>query len=432
MLPNLVLGCALCCTRKNWGQGVETRFGDGTKMKRESVQSNAPTENNPAELQTVFAMSSAMRRACSLDQVLYTVLKHLINYCHCCDAGYFLLDEPGHNSLQLKIAYGFPPEVSVDSLVAACQWLWQKAFTTKHPRVYPNARVLAAPLVTNGTSVGVLCLHSLTRATIFTPRTIAFARALMDLLAPYVLSFQLQEELRKIKAEREATCLDTDLLAILSHQLRSPLAAIKGYAATLLREDISWDWNAVKDFLQIIVQEADNATAVVTDILDHSAMEIKKLELNKEPVLLRNLCAKVVNELKFSTRRHRFAVIFSPEVHIVEADPARIEQVIRNLIDNAIKYSDGGLIVVRGEKLGNEIVVSVADEGIGIRPEHLNRLFEKYYRVKNPKRHVTGTGLGLPIARQIVEAHGGKIWATSKLGVGSTFYFSLPLPERKE
>jgi signal transduction histidine kinase len=251
---------------------------------------------------------------------------------------------------------------------------------------------------------------------------------LTDLLAPYVLSFQLQEELRKIKAEREATCLDTDLLAILSHQLRSPLSAIKGYAATLLREDISWDWDAAKDFLEIIVREADNATAVVTDILDHSAMEIKKLELNKEPVLLRNLCAKVVNELKFSTRRHRFAVIFSPEVHIVEADPARIEQVIRNLIDNAIKYSDGGLIVVRGEKLGNEIVVSVADEGIGIHPEHLNRLFEKYYRVKNPKRHVSGTGLGLPIARQIIEAHGGRIWATSKLGVGSTFYFSLPLP----
>jgi two-component system sensor histidine kinase VicK len=98
------------------------------------------------------------------------------------------------------------------------------------------------------------------------------------------------------------------------------------------------------------------------------------------------------------------------------------------LIDNAIKYSDGGLIVVRGEKLGNEIVVSVADEGIGIHPEHLNRLFEKYYRVKNPKRYVSGTGLGLPIARQIIEAHGGRIWATSKLGVGSTFYFSLPLP----
>jgi signal transduction histidine kinase len=417
-----------CLQQKGRGTSGETGFGDGVMMKRGSARSNSQAENIPAELQTVFTLSAAMRRACSLDQVLRTVLKHLIRNCHSCEAGYFLLEEPGNGGLALKTYYGFPPEVPVESLVDACQWLWQKAFTTKHPRVYPNARILAAPLVANGTSVGILCLHSLTRATIFTPRTIIFVQALTDLLAPYVLSFQLQEELRKIKAEREATCLDTDLLAILSHQLRSPLSAIKGYAATLLREDISWDWDAAKDFLEIIVREADNATAVVTDILDHSAMEIKKLELNKEPVLLRNLCAKVVNELKFSTRRHRFAVIFSPEVHIVEADPARIEQVIRNLIDNAIKYSDGGLIVVRGEKLGNEIVVSVADEGIGIHPEHLNRLFEKYYRVKNPKRHVSGTGLGLPIARQIIEAHGGRIWATSKLGVGSTFYFSLPLP----
>jgi signal transduction histidine kinase len=188
----------------------------------------------------------------------------------------------------------------------------------------------------------------------------------------------------------------------------------------------------VRDFLEIILREADNATAVVTDILDHSALEIKKLELNKEPVLLRNLCTKVVHELKFSACRHRFAVIFAPEIHIVEADPYRIEQVIRNLLDNAIKYSDGGLIVVRGERNNDEVVVSVADEGIGIRPEHLNRLFEKFYRVKNSSRHVTGTGLGLPIARQIVEAHGGRIWATSKVGAGSTFYFSLPLPQRED
>ena len=389
-------------------------------------------ESAPRQLHTIFTLASAMSSACSMDRVLSLALQHLINNQPSFAAGYFLLQEPDNGCLRLRTSYGFPSEDQVDAVVTSSRWLWQKAFTTRRPQVCPNTCVLAVPLVTNGSSAGVLCLHGFSGTGTFTPRMSTFVQPVADLLAPYVTSFLLHEQLRKIKAEREATCLSPDLLAILSHQLRSPLSAIKGYAATLLRDDVNWDRDAVQDFLEIILREADNATAVVTDILDHSALEIKKLELNKEPVLLRNLCTKVVHELKFSACRHRFAVIFAPEIHIVEADPYRIEQVIRNLLDNAIKYSDGGLIVVRGERNNDEVVVSVADEGIGIRPEHLNRLFEKFYRVKNSSRHVTGTGLGLPIARQIVEAHGGRIWATSKVGAGSTFYFSLPLPQRED
>ncbi|NIV29377.1 MAG: hypothetical protein GWN58_07670, partial [Anaerolineae bacterium] len=113
---------------------------------------------------------------------------------------------------------------------------------------------------------------------------------------------------------------------------------------------------------------------------------------------------------------------------IVDADPRRIEQVIRNLLDNAFKYSPaGGLVVVRGEVQEREIVISVADQGMGIAPEHLNRLFEKFYRIESGLgRHVVGSGLGLPIARTIVESHGGRIWAESQVGQGSTFYFTLP------
>ncbi len=113
----------------------------------------------------------------------------------------------------------------------------------------------------------------------------------------------------------------------------------------------------------------------------------------------------------------------------MDADPDRIVQVLRNLLDNAVKYSpQGGLVVVRGELRESEVVISVADQGIGIAPEYLNRLFERFFRVKTGLgRHVVGSGLGLPIARNVVENHGGRIWAESQVGRGSTFYFTLPL-----
>ena len=113
----------------------------------------------------------------------------------------------------------------------------------------------------------------------------------------------------------------------------------------------------------------------------------------------------------------------------MDADPQRVTQVLRNLVDNAVKYSpDGGLVVVRGVARPDEVEISVADQGVGIAPEHLNRLFEKFFRVKSGLgRHVVGTGLGLPIARAIVETHGGRIWAESAVGQGTTLFFTIPI-----
>jgi two-component system sensor histidine kinase VicK len=112
----------------------------------------------------------------------------------------------------------------------------------------------------------------------------------------------------------------------------------------------------------------------------------------------------------------------------VDVDPRRIKQVFRNILDNAIKYSpNGGLVMIRGEIRLKDVVISISDQGVGISPEDLIPLFEKYFRVKSPTGyHVAGTGLGLPVARAIVEAHGGRIWAESKVGQGTTLYFSLP------
>jgi signal transduction histidine kinase len=170
---------------------------------------------------------------------------------------------------------------------------------------------------------------------------------------------------------------------------------------------------------------------LIHDLLESSIIDAGLLRLEPQPVRLPLLAKRVTDDIALRSQKHRFLTDFAEPFPIVDADPNRIEQVLRNLLDNAMKYSpEGGLVVVRGEphENGEEVIISVADQGVGIAPEHLNRLFEKFFRVASPLgRHVVGSGLGLPIARTIVEAHGGRIWAESQLDQGSTLYFTLPL-----
>lgn len=222
----------------------------------------------------------------------------------------------------------------------------------------------------------------------------------------------------------------SEMLAGLSHDLRTPLACIKGYVTTLLRKDVTWDPVVQREFLNIIVEETDHIEVLINNLLDSSTFSWKgEIELKKELILLSQIVSKVLRDPSYRIKNHKFSVFFPQEFPLVEADPIRIEQVLRNLVDNAVKYSmDNTPIVINGEFKTGEIVISVADEGIGISDEHLNQLFEKFFRVNNDEKDdQKGMGLGLPLARQILSSHGGRIWAKSKLQQGTTFYFTLPI-----
>jgi signal transduction histidine kinase len=194
-------------------------------------------------------------------------------------------------------------------------------------------------------------------------------------------------------------------------------------------EEASFSPESQREFLEIIDEECDTLQDLIHDLLESSIIDAGLLRLEPQPVRLPLLAQGVIDDIARRSDKHRFVVDFPEDFPIVDADPNRIEQVVGNLVDNAIKYSpEGGLVVVRGEVREREVVVSVADQGVGIAPEHLNRLFEKFFRVEwGLGRHVVGSGLGLPIALTIVESHGGRIWAESQLGEGSTFSFTLPL-----
>jgi len=269
---------------------------------------------------------------------------------------------------------------------------------------------LLAPVRAWGYSIGAIML--------LFPEPLSEAQGLATSILATVFGLCLE---RSVTADRP-----DDELAALSHQMRTHLASVLGSVTSLLREDVSWDPESARELLQAAAEEAQALERLVGEMLDASTPGRIGLELQKEPVLLPQLLRRVVDATAASAPCHRFLVSISSSLPIVQADPLRIEQVLRNLLDNAVKYSDGGLIVVRAEHVGSEVVISVADQGCGISPEHLNRLFERFYRVRDNGRRVQGAGLGLPIAREIVEAHGGRIWARSEVGKGSTFYFSLP------
>jgi two-component system phosphate regulon sensor histidine kinase PhoR len=221
-----------------------------------------------------------------------------------------------------------------------------------------------------------------------------------------------------------------DFVANVSHELRTPLTTIKGYAETLLdgalKEDVAFR------FTQIIKKHVDRLTKIVEDLLMLSRIESREFHLNQEALPLQDLINDALDYVREAAEKKKISIDRSEPFPLlnIAVDRNYIEQVLINLIDNAIKYTpDGGRIVISAvERDGKEIEVSVHDNGIGIPKEDLPRIFERFYRVdKGRSQESGGTGLGLSIVKHLVQAHGGKVWVESQFGEGSTFHFTLPI-----
>ena len=234
---------------------------------------------------------------------------------------------------------------------------------------------------------------------------------------------------RDIKRLRETENLRSAFLSMLGHELQTPLSIIKGYTSTLARSDARWNRKTLREGLQVIEEECDRLSKLVNRLLLASRIESRTVTLKKEPVQLSVMATKVVRRLEPVTANHRFEVDFGPDFPEVYADPERMEEVLTNLVDNAIKYSPkGGRITVTGRADAGRVRVTVADEGIGIPRRELGRVFERFRRGENGQvQKVRGMGLGLYICRSRVEAHGGQIEVASEAGKGSQFTFTLPV-----
>ena len=234
--------------------------------------------------------------------------------------------------------------------------------------------------------------------------------------------------LRDVTELRHSERLRRELTANVSHELRTPLTSIKGFTETLLDGAVR-DEATSRRFLTIISSEADRLVKLVDDLLDLSQLESKRVTLDLRRVNVAALVAHTVDKLQPLAQGSGLLLeqAAPPEVWVT-ADRDRLEQVLTNLIDNALKYTPtGGRVDVRVAQADREVEISVSDTGKGIGPADLPHVFERFYRADRSRtRGSGGTGLGLAIARHIVEAHGGRIRVDSLLDEGTTFLFTIP------
>jgi len=234
---------------------------------------------------------------------------------------------------------------------------------------------------------------------------------------------------RDVSRLREAEELKNTLLSVISHELKTPVSIIKGYAGTLARQDAKWDPETFADGLTVIEEEADKLNELINNLLDASRLQAGGLKLQFSYLDLPSMAEKAVEKSRFQTDRHTFSVDFPDNFPPVKGDYERIREVLSNLISNAIKYSpDGGLIRVGGWVEEDEVRVFVSDEGIGIPSTEQEHIFDRFARVDNSlTRQTPGAGLGLFLVKAVVEGHGGRVWVESQPGQGATFYFTWPI-----
>ncbi len=232
---------------------------------------------------------------------------------------------------------------------------------------------------------------------------------------------------RDITHFREAEELKSTFISVISHELRTPVALIKGYVSTLRREDATWDREVVDHSLAVIEEESDRLASLIDNLLEASRLQAEGVSLDKTDLSLPILAERLAERFRTQTEKHEITVNFPENFPVLLGDEDRLTQVISNLISNAIKYSpEGGTIQLAGQIQADYLIVCVSDDGPGFAPQDVPHVFDRLYRSDEASRTTKGAGLGLFLARAVIEAHGGRIWIDANSSGGARVCFSLP------
>lgn len=286
----------------------------------------------------------------------------------------------------------------------------------------PVVSYLAVPInsPSGGDAIGGLFFgHS--QPGIFKPEHEKLAGGIAAQASVAIENAKLYEEIKQLNTKKD------EFISVAGHELRTPITTVKAYLQLL--EDHT-PAGLPKHFVEKALRQVNKLNRLITDLLDVSKIQAGRLEYQMIPCFLMPLIRESLDTIRRIHPTHRVCTDLPEEDIVITADGTKIEQVLINLMINAVKYSaDGTEILVAVKKADRRVVVSVQDQGIGIDAEHLGMVFNRYYRVQSARDVIAGLGIGLYISKEIVERHGGSIWAESQKGQGSIFYFSLPLPE---
>ena len=398
-------------------------------------------QRRTAELALLNEINGALTRALDLTHlwdVIYAQAGRVF------DTSCFFVVLRNEHSSTFEIAFGRVGDTRVDGPVATPnQGIIRQIQESQEPALIAGAAavalddgwglagvsrqaILAAPMIVEGAMRGALVAES-ARPDAYSEEDLRVLAAIADQAAVALEKARLQKEATETRALHRLNTLKTEFISTVSHELRSPLTPIVGFSELLAATVIEPE--RVRDLADEIHRHAQRMQRLVDDLLDVSHMEAGQFQLAMTDMDLEPLLDRTVHEFARQAQQHQ--ILYQPPetLPLVRGDPLRVRQVLDNLLTNAIKYSpDGGRIEVAACWRDDEVIVSVADQGIGLPPDKMGRLFEKFYRVDNTLAHrVRGSGLGLSIVKHIVDAHGGRVWVESELGLGSTFTFTLPV-----
>lgn len=394
-----------------------------------------PSSLQPNELEAVYAISRAVAETLDFDQALAAIVRLARPIFIFDNAVLYLVKDQGQLEPAFARAIGRGRSSEADSAwgeVAA-----NEAFSSGKNFIYqPEPQppqidrleqryYLGLPMQLGGKSIGALVFIRF-GGPVFTDEQIHLAEFIATHVTQVLEHNRLVERVANLEAERRLARLQSDFIATVSHELKTPLGFIKGYSTTLLRKDTTWDEDTQREFLTIIDEESDRLTELVDNLLDSSRLQSGTLDIEFRSVDLGALVEENLARLKARYPEMEIHTKLQDANTIVEGDPKRLSQVVDNLVGNAAKYAPNSPLMVSLKPVDDRVQLSIKDQGPGISGDDIQHVFKRFYRSSREKDKVRGSGLGLYICEQIVKAHHGEIHVSSVEGKGAEFIITLP------
>ena len=389
-------------------------------------QRTEAAQSRESETATLYALSRTMAAVIGLDSTIRAITDST-RETFGLDAVIFLPDVQNKGGLKPHVNN---PDIAVgDNEVAAAVWCFQhQKVVGQGTDTLPNARARYLPLSTARGTVGVLALL-VTDASRFSIQQTRLLEAYADLAAVAIERTQFAEKARGAEVLQATEKLQTALLNSISHDLRTPLVSVIGVLSSLQEEGIDLDDAARRNLIQVAREEAERLNHLITNLLDVTRLEAGALKVSRQPCDVEDITGAALEQLGSRSDKRPVRIELAEGLPFVSADFGLIVQVLVNILENAFKYSPpGSPVEITGRQTGHQVEIEVADRGVGIPPEDLLRIFDKFYRVERPDS-VVGTGLGLAICKGIAEAHGGSITAEIRPGGGTIVRLTLPMAD---